>query len=322
MQIVTLAIHSILCFLFVSVFDGRETGAAIATNITYILNMVALEVYCNFSETVKHTYQFLPDRRTVQNVGSYMAISLPSALMICFEWWAWEILALFAGLISVEALAAQVIGVNFIALIFEVPLGASYAASAFTGYFLGKKKIAQAKKYARLTVLFNMIVTVLIIIILLAFHKQFSVLFTQDPKTVEFVSDILYFMCPFVFFDTLHGVQTGVIRGLGKQVICSIWTLVCMYLIGLPLSLLFTFWLDKGVIGLWYGFTIAEIVMDIGYMMICECPDWDKIAQEMQARIDKENTRKETSLEHTGASYNEEDQALRYQTKGRSATEK
>ena len=72
-QLVTLIIHLILCYLFVRVFDGREIGAAIATNITYILNMVSLEVYCNFSKTVKHTYQFLPDRRTVQNIGTYMA---------------------------------------------------------------------------------------------------------------------------------------------------------------------------------------------------------------------------------------------------------
>ena len=57
--------------------------------------------------------------------------------MLCFEWWCFELLAIFSGLMSVEALAAEVIVVNLVTLIFMVPLGTGYAASAFTGYFLG-----------------------------------------------------------------------------------------------------------------------------------------------------------------------------------------
>lgn len=63
MQIVTLIIHLILCYLFVITFDGREIGAALATNITYILNMLGLEIYCCFSKSVKETYTGGPDRR-------------------------------------------------------------------------------------------------------------------------------------------------------------------------------------------------------------------------------------------------------------------
>ena len=57
--------------------------------------------------------------------------------MLCFEWWVFELLAIFSGLMSVEALAAEVIVVNIVTLVFMVPLGTAYAASAFTGYFLG-----------------------------------------------------------------------------------------------------------------------------------------------------------------------------------------
>lgn len=67
-----------------------------------------------------------------------------------------------------------------------------------------------------------------------------------------------------------------------------------MYFIGLPLSILFTFYLDYGVLGLWYGFTLSQVVLDIGYLMICECPDWHRIAEEMQAKIDKEKKNKDT----------------------------
>ena len=215
MQLLSLIIHLILCYLFVSVFDGREIGAALATNITYFINMIGLELYCCISESVKQTYIGRPDRRVFLNIGTFLALSIPSALMTCFEWWCFEILAIFAGLIDIESLAAQVICVNILSLIYMLPLGASYAASAFTGYFLGKMKIEQGKKYSRLTIVFNILVTLLIIIVLLVFHDQITVLFTKDRATVKIIGKVLYFMTVFIFFDTIHGVQVGIIRGLG-----------------------------------------------------------------------------------------------------------
>ena len=75
--------------------------------------------------------------------------------MVCFEWWLFEILAIFAGLMSVEALAAEVIIVNMVSFVFMIPLGCSFAASAFTGFFCAFGKIKEGKKYTRLTLLFS-----------------------------------------------------------------------------------------------------------------------------------------------------------------------
>ena len=140
-QAVTLVLHLLWCWLFITVLDWRETGAAIATNITYILNMIAIDVICASKQSLKLTHQGLPDRRSFENIGTYLKIGIPGACMLCFEWWCFELLAIFSGLISVEALAAEVIVVNLVTLIFMVPLGTGYAASAFTGYFLGQFKI-------------------------------------------------------------------------------------------------------------------------------------------------------------------------------------
>ena len=156
--------------------DGKEVGAAMATNITYILNMVIVDIICKCSKKVQSrgTHQGLPDRRAFHNICEYLKIGIPGACMLCFEWWCFELLAIFSGLMSVEALAAEVIVVNLVTLIFMVPLGTGYAASAFTGVFLGQRKIDKAKKYSRLTILFNSIVTVIILIILGTLHEEIS----------------------------------------------------------------------------------------------------------------------------------------------------
>jgi len=208
--------------------------------------------------------------------------------MLCFEWWCFELLAIFSGLMSVEALAAEVIIVNVVSFIFMVPLGTSYAASAFTGVFLGRGKVNEAKKYSRLTIIFNIIVTVIILIIIWTCSNGISHLFTKDAKTVAIIDDVLAVLILYIFFDTIHGVQSGIIRGLGLQVWGSIYTLICYYLIGLPLALWLAFKKNMGVGGLWLGFSIACIILDIGFMCIIECPSWHRIASETQSRIDKE----------------------------------
>ena len=95
------------------------------------------------------------------------------------------------------------------------------------------------------------------------------------------VSDVMNILILYVFFDTIHGVQSGIIRGLGLQVIGSIYTLICYWVIGLPLALYFAFGLDKGVYGLWLGFSIACIILDLGFLMIIECPNWTKLANKI-----------------------------------------
>ena len=164
-QAVTLVIHLIICWLFVAKLGMRDTGAALATDITYILNMVLIDIVCWRSEKYKESWT-LPDSRVFENICHYIKVGIPGACMLCFEWWCFELLAIFSGLMSVEALAAEVIIVNIVTFIFMIPLGISYSASSLTGVFVGLEFIPQAKRFSRLTIVFDIILTVIVIIIL------------------------------------------------------------------------------------------------------------------------------------------------------------
>jgi MATE family multidrug resistance protein len=115
----------------------REAGCAIATNVTYVLNFTLQELWVARSETMQKTYSY-PDKRSFQNLGFYLKIGVPGALLTCYEWWAFEILTIFAGMISTTALGAHIIIYQWSILVFMVPLGAAQAASTLTGNFIGK----------------------------------------------------------------------------------------------------------------------------------------------------------------------------------------
>lgn len=90
----------------------------------------------------------------------------------------------------------------------------------------------------------------------------------------------------YIWFDTIHGVQSGIIRGLGLQAYGFLYTLFCYYIIGMPLALVLAFTAKMGIVGLWIGYSIACIILDIGFAFIIACPDWHRIGNEMRQRLE------------------------------------
>ena len=86
----------------------------------------------------------------------------------------------------------------------------------------------------------------------------------------------------YVWFDTIHGVQSGIIRGMGRQGYGSVYTLFCYYVLGMPLALCLAFKAEMGIAGLWLGFSIACIILDIGFCAIISCPNWQTISNKVR----------------------------------------
>jgi len=165
--------------LFIVKLEMRERGAAAATNLTYILNMVISDAIIRYKkdEWFKDMV-FFYDYTVLKDLKNYLKIGIPGMLMLCFEWWCFELLAIFTGLLGVGELAAEVVIINMIAFIFMLPLGISYSASALTGNYLGEGKINLAKKFAQMVVLFDAILTSIIVLVLGLCQDQITTLFT------------------------------------------------------------------------------------------------------------------------------------------------
>ena len=64
-------------------------------------------------------------------------------------------------------------------------------------------------------------------------------------------------MSLYLMIDTIHGVQTGIVRGLGKQGPASIIILVSYYVFGVPLAIYLGFIKEWGLLGFWTGMLTA-----------------------------------------------------------------
>jgi multidrug resistance protein, MATE family len=168
--------------------------------------MMLADLLVRFNDKFKKTRQNSSYDSIFRNWGCYLKIGIPSAFMVCFEWWAFEILVVFSGYISIPALASEVIIVNIVSFVFMMPLGISYAASSLTGYYVGQGKVKLAKRFAFLTILLNMILSALIILLMTVYKDFLAHLFSEDPEIIKIVQDLMWIMQIYVFFDGIHGV--------------------------------------------------------------------------------------------------------------------
>uniref|UniRef100_A0A8C5T838 Solute carrier family 47 member 2 n=1 Tax=Malurus cyaneus samueli TaxID=2593467 RepID=A0A8C5T838_9PASS len=176
---------------------------------------------------------------------SFTSLAIPSMLMMCIEWWTYEIGSFLIGLLSVVELSVQ-------SIIYEVsvviPLGLGTAASVQVGNALGAGDYETAKRSST-TSLICTVFCVIVGAILASTKNVLGYIFTKDPEIADLVSWVMPIYIVFHLFEALTGACSGVLRGIGKQKFGAILNGVTYYGVGLPLSAVLLFAAKIGVIG-------------------------------------------------------------------------
>jgi len=103
--------------------DLDVAGIGIATMISYTWNFVVITIICKFNKSLKESFFWITSESIREGVLDYLKISVPSLIILLLEWGAFEVLALTASAISVDATGAQIIALNLFIVLMMVPWG-------------------------------------------------------------------------------------------------------------------------------------------------------------------------------------------------------
>ena len=89
-----------------------------------------------------------------------------------------------------------------------------------------------------------------------------------------------------MFLDATFGVQCGLLRALGQQLLYATLVLICLFLIGLPTisALAFSWGLNLGLVGMWYGCPGAYLLLNICLLIAILKKDWATYSAEIIER--------------------------------------
>ncbi|OEL23783.1 Protein DETOXIFICATION 16 [Dichanthelium oligosanthes] len=127
---VTALSHVLVCWALVFKAGMGSKGAALSIAISYCVNLAMLALYVRLSGACKRTWAGF-STEAFKDLCRFTELAIPSAMMVCLEWWSFELLVLLSGLLPNPKLETSVLSIclNTGALMFMIPFGLCTAIS-------------------------------------------------------------------------------------------------------------------------------------------------------------------------------------------------
>lgn len=226
-------------------------GAALATSLCHVLELgiAALAV------RAIHLDGFAPAQRrpSAADLRLSLRVGLPIGLQLAAEVGIFALVALLAGNMGAEALAAHYVALNLAGLSFSATLGVGAAASVRVGRAVGAGDAPSARRAGLLAFATGGVFMAGPALAFLLAPSSLARLLTSEPSVLATAVPLLGVAALFQLSDGLQSVGSGALRGAGDTRFAFLSNLVGHYLVGLPVAAALGIWAGRGVTGLWWG---------------------------------------------------------------------
>ncbi|XP_073471240.1 multidrug and toxin extrusion protein 2-like [Aquarana catesbeiana] len=275
--------NAVVNVIFMYIFKMEFEGSAWANTVSQWMMSLTIFIYIVGKKVHVETWGGW-SKDCLQEWDIYLYLAIPSMLMLCIEWWSFEIGGFLAGLISVVELGGHAVIMELSTIALLLPIGFGTAANVRIGVALGAGDIEQAKTSAKVVLYCTAFCCLLVSCTLLALKNVIGYIFTNDRDIVTLVSKLVLLFAPVHLCNGINGACDGVLKGTGRQKIGAVAAFFSYYLIGLPVGLSLMFPAKLGVFGLWSGFIFPMLLQNFIYIPYIFRMNWHKVCEEARTR--------------------------------------
>ncbi|KAK6942414.1 Multi antimicrobial extrusion protein [Dillenia turbinata] len=278
--------HFLICWALVFKSGLGNKGAALANAISYWINVVLLATYVKFSPRCRLSWTGF-SKDALQDVTKFLNTAIPSTIMICLEFWSFQMMVMLSGLLPNPRLETSVLSIsqNTYVMVCMVPVGLGAAVSTRVSNELGAGRPLEARLAVGLVLLTVVIEGIFASVIMILGRNFWGYCYSKEVKVVKYVAEMLLLLALAQFFDGIQTVLSGVARGCGWQKIGAWINLGAYYLIGIPSAIILAFVFHIGGKGLWTGIILALFVQAMALLIITLCTNWEKEAKNVADRV-------------------------------------
>ncbi|CAJ1957115.1 unnamed protein product [Sphenostylis stenocarpa] len=273
-----LLIHIGIAYALVQWSGLSFKGAPVAASISQWISMLLLALYVMYAKKFKQTWQGF-SMHSFHYVITNMKLALPSAAMVCLEYWAFEVLVFLGGLLPdsqiTTSLVAICLNTQFIA--YMIPVGLGAAASTRVSNELGAGNPEGAKHAMNVTVKLSFLLSFCFALALGFGHNIWIQLFSDSSKIKDEFTSVTPLLAISIVLDAVQGVMQGAARGCGLQHSTAYINLATFYLVGLPISCLLGFKTNLQYKGLWIGLICGLLCQAGALFLFLRRAKWTKL---------------------------------------------
>ncbi len=182
-----------------------------------------------------------------------LRVGLPIGLQMAAEVGVFALVALLAGGLGPEVLAAHYVALNLAGLSFNATLGVGAAAAVRVGRAIGANDAPAARRAGLIAFASGGLFMAAPALAFLLAPRFLARLLSSDPAVVAIAVPLLGVTAFFQISDGLQSVGAGVLRGAGDTRFAFLSNLAGHYLVGLPVAAALGLWAGRGITGLWWG---------------------------------------------------------------------
>ncbi|KAK1331721.1 hypothetical protein QTO34_009695 [Cnephaeus nilssonii] len=272
-------INALANYVLVLMLSLGVRGSAYANTLSQFVQTVFLLLYIVLRKLHLETWAGW-SVQCLQDWGPFFSLALPSMLMICIEWWAYEIGSFLMGLLSIVDLSAQAIIYEVSTVTYMIPMGLSISVCVRVGTSLGAADTVQAQRSAASGVLCTVGTSLVIGALLSLLKNDLGSVFTHDEEVIALVDKVMpvYIVCH--LFEAILCLRRSPqrhrpagLRGRGER--------HRLLVIGLPLGIVLAFVVRMRTMGLWLGLLACGVLATAALAAYTARMDWARAAAEV-----------------------------------------
>ena len=251
---ITTVLNIVLDLLFIVGFKWGIEGAARATVIAQGIGMcIALGYVNNTHPLLSIKKQDLLFDMKLFKEG--LKIGLPTSVQQC---------AIALGLIALlgivnsfgtDTLTAYGAAGKIDTIITQAVLTLSGALAAFCGQNIGAGHFDRVRKGLRFTMLVNLIFSLITFTAIYFFGEEMMRAFTSDQAVIAIGKEYLLIIGGFFIVHGALNIHNGALRGAGDTIFTMVTSLLCLWLIRIPLAYQLSAWYGRQ--GIWWAIGIS-----------------------------------------------------------------
>ncbi|KAG6394351.1 hypothetical protein SASPL_144935 [Salvia splendens] len=209
-SIAALFFHVPVCWVLVFKANLGTAGAALAIGLCYWFNVILLLLYVNYSSTCKRTRAPF-DKSILSGMREFSRFAVPSAVMVCLEWWSCEILVLLSGLLPNPQLETSVLSLCLMiaSLHYFIPYSVGAAASTRVSNELGAGRPERARASVYAAGFLSTAEAILACTFLLSLSNIVGYAFSNEKEVVDYLRELVPFICLLLAMDCIQAVLSG-----------------------------------------------------------------------------------------------------------------
>jgi len=250
--------------IFIYTLNFGIEGAAYATVLSMSIASLILFYWLFLKKNTYITFHFKDFHLDNQIIKDILRVGIPASLMQLSMSIMMVIMnEIISGIKGDDAVAIYTVGWR-IATIAILPLvGMSTAVVSVTGAAYGAKEYLKLKVSYYYAIKIGFLIELVIAILTFIGAPVITLAFTQAENSASLAPGIitlLQIICIFYPMVAFGMFSSSMFQGIGKGVNSLIVTLFRTIILTTPISLLFAYTFDLGLVGVWWGLVVANTI--------------------------------------------------------------